>query len=284
MQLFFMTDPAIYDNYMTFLEQENTGTISCLSQENVPFYPEDDPPDPDLIVLCDTDEGIRRAKEKNLPVIAITHSDNRQESLLGAAYLVTAVEALTPDFLNVVLARHRGLPLPVIETGRCSLRELSRDDLPFLLRLQEENADNPSGSFFPPGCGDPQDYLEKYINYQYPFFGFGIYLVLDKESRQPVGIAGYSFHEEVPGVRLHRYQDGQLIPFHIEENDSVVEIGYCISRDQQGIGLASEILPPLISYGTDRFGFDRILAVTERTNTPSIRLAEKNQLEVVFLP
>ena len=153
-----------------------------------------------------------------------------------------------------------------------------------LLRLQEENADNPSGSFFPPGCGDPQDYLDKYLNYQYPFFGFGIYLVLDKESQDPVGIAGYSFHEEVPGARLHRYVDGQLIPFHIEENDSVVEIGYCISRDRQGKGLASEILSSLISYGTDQFGFDRILAVTERTNTASIRLAEKNNLEIVFLP
>ena len=282
MQLFFMTEPAIYDNYMTFSEQENTGIISCLLPGNIPSFPENS--DPDRIVLCDTDEGIRRAKEKKLPVIAIAHADNWQESLLGASYLVTAVQALTADFLAMVLARHRGLPLSILETDRCSLRELSRDDLPFLLRLQEENADNPSGSFFPPGCGDPQDYLDKYLNYQYPFFGFGIYLVLDKESQDPVGIAGYSFHEEVPGARLHRYVDGQLIPFHIEENDSVVEIGYCISRDRQGKGLASEILSSLISYGTDQFGFDRILAVTERTNTASIRLAEKNNLEIVFLP
>ena len=104
------------------------------------------------LILCDLDKNIELAKKHNLPVIAFSHKNNRQESLMGTPWLILATDALSPFFLNEVYCRHYKKPLTITTTNRCIIRELTTRQLPELLQLQEENKNNPSGCFFPQNC------------------------------------------------------------------------------------------------------------------------------------
>lgn len=53
------------------------------------------------------------------------------------------------------------------------------------------------------------------------------------------------------------------------------EIGYELSREYWGEGIASEALQAIISYGFDHLNLERIEALIEPSNAPSIKLAER---------
>ena len=55
------------------------------------------------IVLCDTDEAIQRHRMAGLPVIAVSHTGNSSEELMGTPWLILSPEALTRDFLYAVI-------------------------------------------------------------------------------------------------------------------------------------------------------------------------------------
>ena len=95
------------------------------------------------LILCDLDKNIELAKKHNLPVIAFSHKNNRQESLMGTPWLILDTDGLSPFFLNEVYCRHYKKPLTITTTNRCIIRELTTRQLPELLQLQEENKNNP---------------------------------------------------------------------------------------------------------------------------------------------
>ena len=229
--------------------------IDCIISKDFPSLS----PFPDFsLALCDRDREIRRARQANIPVIALAHESNRQESLMGTPWLVLDTEALTPDFLKEVYCRFFRLPLRILETGRCLVRELHAPDLPFLCALQEENANNPEGCFFPASCPDPASFLEEYTAHQYAFYGYGLYGIFSKRSGEFMGIAGFS-------------------PLDGEQ----VEIGYSLLKKWQDQKIASEILPPLLSCGRRDFDFQNIVARIPEGNLASRKLAQKNGLKII---
>ena len=152
------------------------------------------------LILCDLDKNIKLAKKHNLPVIAFSHKNNRQESLMGTPWLILDTDGLSPFFLNEVYCRHYKKPLTITTTNRCIIRELTTRQLPELLQLQEENKNNPSGCFFPQNCttyAEAEEFLQNYIKNQYAFYGYGIYGIFNKENETFLGIAGFSPFENV---------------------------------------------------------------------------------------
>lgn len=213
------------------------------------------------LVLCDSDRSIRLATACHLPTIALSHEENRGESLTGAPWLIESPEALSPDFLNEVYCRHHGLSLTVLFTKRCFLRELTAKDCSSLLLLQKENSDNPAGCFFPSDCKVPEHFLADYIEHQYPFYGYGIYGIFLKKTEEFIGIAGFA-------------------PIDCD----YTEVGYSILTKWQGQGFASEVLPPLLSFGKDSFDFSCVVTRIAPGNTASFHLAEKNGLKILPAP
>ena len=88
------------------------------------------------LILCDLDKNIELAKKHSLPVIAFSHKNNRQESLMGTPWLILDTDGLSPFFLNEVYCRHYKKPLTITTTNRCIIRELTTRQLPELLQLQ----------------------------------------------------------------------------------------------------------------------------------------------------
>lgn len=248
------------------------------------------------LILCDLDKNIKLAKMHHLPVIALSHENNRQESLIGTPWLILDTDALSPFFLNEVYCRYYKKPLAITTTNRCIIRELTTKQLPELLQLQEENKNNPSGCFFPQNIishTETEEFLQNYIKNQYAFYGYGIYGIFNKENENFLGIAGFSPLENV--ITSDTVNSKEKI-FKISENFSEknfektpennlneysAEIGYSILKKWQRQGIASEVLPPLIHFGKEYLGFTEIVTRIEKNNIASIRLAQKNNLKIL---
>lgn len=265
------------------------------------------------LILCDLDKNIELAKAHNLPVIAFSHENNKQESLMGTPWLILDADALNPFFLNEVYCRHYKQPLPITTTNRCIIRELTPTQLPELMLLQEENKNNPSGCFFPQNCNTTlaaKEFLLNYIENQYSFYGYGIYGIFSKENENFLGIAGFSPLENVITSEPLNSKDKNLkisensseknfekipknkhknISEEISEkypennsNEYCAEIGYSILKKWQRQGFASEVLPSLIHFGKEYLGFTKIITRIEKNNIASIRLARKNNLQILI--
>ena len=245
------------------------------------------------LILCDLDKNIELAKTHNLPVIALSHKNNRQESLMGTPWLILDTDGLSPFFLNEVYCRHYKKPLTITITNRCIIRELTTRQLPELLQLQKENKNNPSGCFFPQNCttyAEAEEFLQNYINNQYAFYGYGIYGIFNKENENFLGIAGFSPFENIitsdtVNSKEKNFEISEKHPEKTSENnlnEYSAEIGYSILKQWQQQGFASEVLPPLLHFGKEYLGFTEIVTRIEKSNVASIRLSQKNNLKILI--
>lgn len=91
-----------------------------------------------------------------------------------------------------------------------------------------------------------------------------------------------SLVEEGSGIRwgITHKETGKMIGscgFHNREPKHFrAEIGYELSREYWGKGIASEALQAVVRYGFDHLRLERIEALIEPENEPSLRLVEKN--------
>ncbi|SDE22720.1 ribosomal-protein-alanine N-acetyltransferase [Bhargavaea beijingensis] len=92
----------------------------------------------------------------------------------------------------------------------------------------------------------------------------------------------HSLVKEDSGIRwgITLKETGKMIGscgFHNREPKHFrAEIGYELSREYWGKGIASEALQAVVRYGFSHLGLERIEALIEPGNTASLRLVEKN--------
>ncbi len=256
--LHFLTDESVFRCYQRELEKH--GQWSCQHVNSC----EKAGPGPDhIIYLADSDRGIAEAAGSKRPVIGISHPGNEDQSLMGCPLLVTSPEAIEADLLERIWHHHYGLPLTILETDSFIVRELASGDLSFLLSLQEENADNPDGCFFPEDCPHPKDYLDDYIRFQYSFYDWGFFAIVNKKDHLPVGMAGFSSHDSV-------------------NEEDILEVGYSLLEKWQRQGIMAEILPLLISHARRSYPDKDLVCVMRPDNTASKKLAEKTGLRIQY--
>jgi ribosomal-protein-alanine N-acetyltransferase len=142
----------------------------------------------------------------------------------------------------------------VIETARLTLRRLTGADARFMLDLLNE----PS---FIENIGDrgvrtleqARTYIEDGPVASYARHGFGLYLVVVKETRQAAGICGL--------VKRDGLDD--------------VDIGFAFLPNQWKKGYAVESALAVKNYAAAVVGLKRLVAITSPANWPSIRVLEK---------
>ena len=150
--------------------------------------------------------------------------------------------------------------MSVLETERLRLREINTDDAEFLLELLNE----PS---FLKNIGDKNvrtiaDAASYALNgpiASYKQHGFGLYLVILKETDVPIGICGLVKRELLPDA----------------------DIGYAFLPAYWRQGYAFESTSAVKRYGLSKLGQQRILAIVNPENASSIRVLEKLGLEFV---
>ena len=142
----------------------------------------------------------------------------------------------------------------VLETDRLILRQFSIDDADFILRLLNE----PSfirniGDRGVRTLEDARSYLTRVPIASYERNGFGLYLVVLKESGESIGMCGL--------IKRDALED--------------VDIGYAFLPEYWSKGYAVESAQAVKDYARDVIGLKRLVAITDPENQGSIRVLEK---------
>lgn len=144
--------------------------------------------------------------------------------------------------------------MPILQTQRLNLRQLTAKDAPFVLKL----VNDPTWLRYIGDRGvynleDARDYILNGPVESYRIRGFGLYLVELKDTKIPIGMCGLIKRPE------------------LEE----VDLGFALLPDFAGKGYALEAAAAVLEQGHAALGLDRIVAITTPDNERSIRLLEK---------
>ena len=170
----------------------------------------------------------------------------------GAAYIIEEPDQLERDTLIRIYRRLTGAPWDILTTKRCLIREMTTEDFEQTRQLYDTEA---SEFLEAPGEGEEdRTFFSQYIQKVYPFFGYGMWAVILKETGQLIGRAGFE---------------------HSPSGGSEVFLGFLIGKQYRRQGIAGEICTGILWYGTQMLGFDEIFAEADKKNTVSLHLLRR---------
>lgn len=171
-----------------------------------------------------------------------------------AAYIVLDEQGITLDFLEMVFCRHHKQPVKILETDRLLVREITTGDLEDLAYIY---ADPSITQFVEPLYAYEEElaFTQAYIKNMYGFYGYGLWLVFEKNSGRLIGRMGLENGEI----------DGTL----------EVELGYLVAKDEQRKGYAYECCKAILQYAWEELGIEAVMLCTDPQNTASVNLAKK---------
>ena len=203
--------------------------------------------------ICITTSPDMAAQLQGLGISVVGFEADAQE-MMKAPYIVLGLDEITYEDLVRIFRRWHKLPWDILETERLRVRELSLEDLDALRVLY----DKPHLTDFVEPLYAPEQerqYQQNYIEKIYGFYGFGMWLVLEKESGCLVGRAGFEYRD------------------YCREGE--VEMGYLIDPDVWRQGYATEVCQALLHYAGDELKFRRVLCRVSPENTASCGLLDK---------
>jgi [ribosomal protein S5]-alanine N-acetyltransferase len=144
--------------------------------------------------------------------------------------------------------------MPVLDTPRLILRELTPADAPFILELVNEPGWlRHIGDRGVRTLADAEAYIVKGPQVSYAKHGFGLWLVERKADGAALGICGLLQRDTLPDP----------------------DIGFAFLARHHSQGYAHESAAATLAHARDQLGFRRVLAITSPGNEASIRLVEK---------
>ncbi|MCD7836106.1 MAG: GNAT family N-acetyltransferase [Lachnospiraceae bacterium] len=189
----------------------------------------------------------------SLKTLIYLHKGDYGAAFGKALYAFEKPQEITLHYLDRIYRRYAGIPWDILDTDRCIIRESSEQDVDAFYAIYAE----PSITKYMEGLYEAYDeekaYIHNYIEKIYKFYEFGVWSVIEKESGEVIGRAGLS------------YREGFDEP----------ELGFVIGTPWQRRGYAYEVCRAILNYGSEEFGFSKILAFAEPENTPSLRLCDK---------
>ena len=154
----------------------------------------------------------------------------------------------------------------ILETDRIFLREMTQEDADFILKLLNDPAYIQNiGDRGIRTHHDARKYLQEKIIASYIQHGYGLFLVVDKQTNLPVGCCGLINRESLADI----------------------DIGYAFLPEFRGQGYATESAKAVLAYGKTKLGLKRIVGITAVDNQGSINVLEKIGLhfeEYITLP
>jgi RimJ/RimL family protein N-acetyltransferase len=149
-------------------------------------------------------------------------------------------------------------PKKILETERLVLQEFSIDDAEFILILLNTPAWlEYIGDKNVRAIEDAVNYLENEPIKSYKENGFGLWLILLKNGSTPIGMCGLIKRESLDDI----------------------DIGFALLPEYSKLGYAYEIAQATINYATNVLQINKIIAITDSNNIPSIKLLNKLGLQ-----
>lgn len=207
----------------------------------------------DILYITDESEVYASLRKKGCYVLPCLHEGSKSEDFPGAVWLIENLEEMEQESLELVYRRLAGLPWEILQTERCMIRETTVEDVDCFYQIYGE----PSITEYMESLFEDRDeeiaYTEDYIKKVYEFYGYGMWTVLEKNSREVIGRAGISWRE------------GYELP----------ELGFVIGVPWQGKGYAFEVCEAVLRYAKEELSMERVQALVQPGNEKSLRLCEK---------
>jgi ribosomal-protein-alanine N-acetyltransferase len=143
---------------------------------------------------------------------------------------------------------------PAIETSRLLLRPMELGDAPAIYEYQSDAEIHRYMRSEPPAS--PEAVAEN----------IGRWLALPAESRRPCWVIVLRSNNHVVGTISYN---------QLSQEDHCGQLGYEVSCDQWGKGIATEAVSAVVGYGFDTMGLNRIAAYCWESNRASQRVMEK---------
>lgn len=250
---------------LTGLTSDGESVSSC--REIIPQCGRDD-----SLLIAATDATIALGRELGVAVMAYAPASGgsaeqmpvgstcaqsiltRGQSFSGVDMIVEGFDEVDVNFLEKVYQRGRGIPWTIAETERCVIREYGEADLDSLFALYEDKElSRYTEELF--AYDEEKEFQRAYARNMYRFYGYGMWLVFEKESGELIGRAGLE----------HRDYHGE----------TELELGYLIGKKYQRQGYATEVCQCILGIARSMTDFPRINCLIDAENAPSIALAEK---------
>ena len=146
----------------------------------------------------------------------------------------------------------------ILETERLMLRRMRVEDAEFIFELVNEPAFIRNiGDKGVRTLDDARDYILSGPVASYAKFGFGLYVVVLKETGAATGICGLLKRDSLEDV----------------------DVGFALLEKFRRKGFAYESAAAVMEYGRNKLGLKRIVAITSPDNEASIRVLEKIGLQ-----
>lgn len=202
--------------------------------------------------IAKSNETIAKLEAHDIGVLGY---ESTTDNCLTCAYIVTDLTAVEKADLETVDCRFHNMPLTILETDRCIIREHSLEDYDAICDIyRHESMTEFMEPLFEPD--EEREYQKQYIERIYKFFGYGLWLVVNKADGKVIGRAGVETKESC-------------------KDSGQVELSYQIAVPFQNQGYATEVCSSIIDYTFDILGKKSIIARVDKENIPSVRLITK---------
>ena len=192
------------------------------------------------IVISDENVALWEAFNSHRATIAILGNENIDISV--SKYAVLDYADIDEKYLEMVACRHLHIPLYIGKIDNIKIRELCVDDFEILSGFEEFPFDN-------------KKELQEYIDFQYDFYGYGLYVF--ENDKEVMGLAG----------------------FYNEDNSCF--LSYIIDKKYRRRGYTFKVCEYLLKYINKIYDITEVCIRTDISNVASINLAEK--LDVIIV-
>lgn len=204
-----------------------------------------------LLISSDVTQ-LREAHLSGMATLGFLDGKEQEEQPEADMY-AEGFEEVGWNFLRHVYERHHHLPWTILTTERCVVREFSMEYLDALFELYAgEGMTDYIEPLYP--YEEEREYQKAYIENMYRFYGYGMWIVCEKETGRLIGRAGVEHREELGGE---------------------LELGYAIGVPWQRKGYATEVCTAILTYVRDELELPSVCCLIEEGNTVSEHLAEK---------
>ncbi|MCR4694046.1 MAG: GNAT family N-acetyltransferase [Pseudobutyrivibrio sp.] len=211
-----------------------------------------------VLYVSDRQDVLDECKRMGFPVAAYEH-----DGIIGldCPHILMDLDQVEDETFLHIYRRCLGLPLEVGQTDRTILREFSMDRLDDLFDLYSKEGIT---DFMDPlfDYEEEKEYEANYITFIYKVYGFGMWLVFDKTTGELIGRAGIEIRESC-------------------DRKNQAELGFCITPERWGQGLAFEVCSKIIELAKEEFQLESLIARCDPGNLRSIGLLKKLGFEHV---
>ena len=206
-------------------------------------------------VLYVTDEAqiAETLRTEGEAVLIYLHSGNSGQDFSNYLFAVEDPEELELEYIERVYRRLKGLPWYIMNTDRCRIRETKPEDVEAFYRIYSDPSITKYMENLYPEKEEEKQYIREYIDKIYTYYGYGIWTVIEHQSGEIIGRAGFSNREG--------FEDPEL--------------GFIIGTPWQRKGYAMEVCQGVLRYGWTALDFSQVQVLVAPGNIPSLRLCEK---------